>query len=203
MRGTSAIDKPAEIQIRSVNSNFDRGLNNASSAYPGSTKIAVLIAMIHRLDIIIGISAIVAFGVNYFSPNGIALVGQWDLSQGVVSAIGKNDVVMDELEIDDITHAKSLYDTGNVLFVDARSFEDFNDGHINGAVSLPVGRYDEQIDGFLELYDLDRPIITYCSGRTCEDSHHLARLLMERGYMNISVMIDGFPGWETEGYPID
>jgi rhodanese-related sulfurtransferase len=156
-----------------------------------------------EVSIIIGISAIAAFGVNYFSPNGIALVGQWDLSQGVVSAVGKNDVVKDELEIGDITHAKSLYDTGNVLFVDARSFEDFNDGHINGAVSLPVGRYDEQIDGFLELYDLDRPIITYCSGRTCEDSHHLARLLMERGYMNISVMIDGFPGWETEGYPID
>ena len=59
-----------------------------------------------EVSIITGISVIVAFGVNYFSPNGIALVGQWDISQGVVSAVGKNDVVMDELEIDDLTHAK-------------------------------------------------------------------------------------------------
>ena len=156
-----------------------------------------------EICIITVISIIAAFGVNSFSPNGIALVGQWDTSQGVISAIGKNDVVMEELEIDDVTHAKTLYDTGHVLFVDARSFEDFTDGHLKGAVSLPVGQYDEQIDGFLELHDLDIPIVTYCSGRTCEDSHHLAQLLMERGYMNISVMIDGFPGWETEGYPID
>ncbi len=156
-----------------------------------------------EVSMILAVSVLLAFGVNYFSPNGIALMGQWDISQGVVTALEKNDVVLDELEIDDITYAKSLYDTGNVLFVDARSIEDYNDGHVKGAVSLPVGQYDEQIDAFLELYDLDRPIVTYCSGRTCEDSHHLAQLLMERGYMNISVMIDGFPGWQAEGYPID
>ena len=156
-----------------------------------------------EVSILFAVSVIVAFGVNFFSPNGIALVGQWDTSQGVVTALEKNDVVMDELEIDDISHAKTLYDTGNVLFVDARSMEDFTDGHIARAVSLPVGQYDEQIDAFLALYDLDRPIVTYCSGRTCEDSHQLAQLLMERGYMNISVMIDGFPGWEAKGYPVD
>jgi rhodanese-related sulfurtransferase len=156
-----------------------------------------------EISIITGISVIVAFGVNYLSPNGIALVGQWDTSRGVVTALEKNDAVMFELEIDDITHAKSLYDTGHVLFVDARSIEDYTDGHIKGAVSLPVGQYDDQIDAFLDLHDLDSPIVTYCSGRTCEDSHHLARLLLERGYLNISVMIDGFPGWEAEGYPIE
>ena len=158
---------------------------------------------VKEITIITGLSVLVAFGFNFFSPNGIALVGQWDTSQGVVTAMEKNDVVMDELEIDDLSHAKTLYDTGNVLFVDARSMEDYLDGHIKGAVALPVGEYDDQIDAFLERYDLDSPIVAYCSGRTCEDSHHLAQLLMERGYMNISVMIDGFPGWEAEGHPID
>jgi rhodanese-related sulfurtransferase len=156
-----------------------------------------------EVSIILAISIAAAFGVNYFSPNGIALVGQWDTSEGVVTAMEKNDVVMDELEIDDIRHAKTLYDTGHVLFVDTRSIDDFHDGHIKGAISLPVGLYEEHIDAFLERYDFDRPIVTYCSGRACEDSHHLAQLLMERGYLNISVMIDGFPGWEAEGYPVD
>ena len=156
-----------------------------------------------EISLLLGLSAILAFAVNYFSPNGIALVGQWDTAQGVVSARQKNNVVMDELEIDDITHAKALYDTGNVLFVDARSTADYRDGHIKGALSLPVAQYDDQIEAFLARYDLDGPIMAYCSGRTCEDSHRLAQLLMERGYMNISVMIDGFPGWQAKGYPVD
>jgi rhodanese-related sulfurtransferase len=68
---------------------------------------------------------------------------------------------------------------------------------------LPIGEFDERIGKFFELFPLDKPIITYCSGRTCEDSHLLAQLLISRGYVNTSVMVDGFPAWEAEGYPIE
>jgi rhodanese-related sulfurtransferase len=156
-----------------------------------------------ELIILIGISVIAALGINFFSPNGIALVGQWDTSQGVVNAREKNHLVLDELEIDDVADAKTLYDSGNVLFVDARSREDYKDGHVKGAYSLPVGKFDEKIGKFLELFAPDRPIVTYCSGRACEDSHHLAQLLISSGYQNTSVMIDGFPAWEAEGYPVE
>jgi len=156
-----------------------------------------------EIIIILGVSAIAAFGVNYLSPKGIALVGQWDTSQGVVTAREKNDVVMDELEIEDVADAKTLYDSDHVLFVDARSRENFEHGHIKGAFSLPVGEFDELIDTFFDRYALDTPIVTYCSGRTCEDSHRLAQLLISGGYLNTRVMIDGFPGWEAAGYPIE
>jgi rhodanese-related sulfurtransferase len=158
---------------------------------------------LRELGVLIGISIIAALGINAFSPKGIALVGQWDTSQGVVNAREKNSVVMEDLEIQDITYAKTLYDSGQVLFVDARSREDYAAGHIKGAFSLPIAEFDEQIDKFSALFELDKPIVTYCSGRTCEDSHHLAQLLIDRGYQNTSVMIDGFPGWEAEGYPIE
>jgi rhodanese-related sulfurtransferase len=158
---------------------------------------------IKEVTILIGVSVIAALAFNFFSSKGIALVGQWDTSLGVVNARQKNDVILVELEIGDVTYAKALYDSGNVLFVDARSAEDYADGHIKGAYSLPVGEFDAGIDRFLELFALDKPIVTYCSGRSCEDSHHLAQLLIYRGYQNTSVMVDGFPGWESEGYPIE
>ena len=158
---------------------------------------------VKEVSILIGVSLITAFGINFLSPKGIALVGQWDTARGVVNARQKNDVLMDEFEIDDVADAKKLYDSGNVLFVDARSPEDFAAGHIKGAYSLPIGDFDELIGNFLRRFVLDKPIVTYCSGRTCQDSHHLAQLLIERGYQNTSVMIDGFPGWEAEGYPIE
>jgi len=108
-----------------------------------------------------------------------------------------------KFEIDEVNLAKTVYDQGDALFMDARSKEDFDDGHIRGAISLPLGEFDDRINAFMERYPSDQPIITYCAGRTCEDSHRLAEKLMEFGYERVSIMIDGFPGWNERGYPVE
>ncbi len=159
--------------------------------------------LVNQSFILLGVSVIVALIVNYFSPAGIALVGQWDTNAGVITAKAKNDVVSGKLEIDDITQAKRIFDGGNVLFVDARTHDSYADGHIPGAISLPIGQFDELIDSFLDQYDIAQPIVTYCSGRTCEDSHKLAQLFMDFGFRDVKVFIDGYPGWEAEGYPVE
>ncbi len=159
--------------------------------------------MIKESGIILGFSIAVAFTVNYFSPAGIAVVGQWDTAQGVVTARAKNDIVINDIEIKTVGLARTLYDTGGYIFVDARSAEDYREGHIKGAVSLPVGQFEDKLSAFLERYPPDTSIVTYCSGRTCSDSHRLAELLMEMGYEKINVFIDGFPGWEAKGHPVE
>ena len=159
--------------------------------------------MIREISILVGASIIAALAVNYFSPACIALVGQWNTAKGVISANEKDDIVLNDLEIGDVTLAKKLHDSQNFVFVDARSRDDYDEGHIKGALSMPVGQFDEKIEAFLEQYSPEKAIVTYCSGRTCEDSHKLAQLLMELGYTEINVFIDGFPGWEAEGYPIE
>jgi len=159
--------------------------------------------LVKEITILLGIAVGLSLAVNFFSPVGIALVGRWDTSKGIVSANAKNDVVMDELEIDDAKTARQIYDSGAALFVDARSRENYEDGHIPGAVSLPVGQFDEQIDSFLSKHAPEQPIVTYCSGRSCEDSHNLAQILLESGFVNVRVFIDGLPGWEAEGYPVE
>ena len=121
----------------------------------------------------------------------------------MITANEKNDIVLNDLEISDVILAKKLYDSQKFIFVDARSRDDYDEAHIKGAVSLPVGQFDEKIEAFLEQYPPEKAIITYCSGRTCEDSHMLAQLLLAFGYTEINVFIDGYPGWELEGYPIE
>ena len=158
---------------------------------------------VKEVSIILGISMAAAFTVNYFSPAGIALVGQWNTSQGVVTAKAKNDIVAGDIVIETVDKARKLYDSGIYIFVDARSQEDYEAGHIKGAVSLPVGQFEEKITAFLERYPPEVVIVTYCSGRTCLDSHHLAEFLLEFGYDHVTVFIDGFPGWEAEGHPIE
>ena len=159
--------------------------------------------LVKQTIILLGVSVILAFIVNNFSPGGIALVGQWDTTQGVITAKANNDVVSGKLEIEDVTRARQIFDSGNALFVDARTRDNYDDGHIPGAVSLPVGQFDEHIDVFLDQHDIQQPIVTYCSGRTCEDSHNLAQLLMDFGYSDVKIFIDGYPGWEAEGYPVE
>ncbi len=158
---------------------------------------------IKEISILVGVSIIAAFAVNYFSPAGITLVGQWDTAKGVIAANEKNAIVLDDLEIGDVTLAKKLYDSQKFVFVDARSRDDYDEGHIKGAVSLPVGQFDETIEAFLEQYPPESAIVAYCSGRTCEDSHKLAQLLFAFGYTEINVFIDGFPGWVAQGHPIE
>jgi rhodanese-related sulfurtransferase len=141
--------------------------------------------------------------VNALSPRGIALVGQWDIAEGVITASPGADTTGQPEEIDSAARAKYIFDKDLVLFVDARSQNDYDNGHIPGAVSFPVGQFEERIESFLNRYPSEQPIVTYCSGRTCEDSHHLAQFLSDVGFTNVRVFIDGFPGWEAEGYPIE
>jgi rhodanese-related sulfurtransferase len=153
--------------------------------------------------ILFALSLGLAFLVNHFSPVGIALVGQWDTRRGVISAKAKKDIIVDSLEIKDVAVAKQIHDRGNALFLDARPDDDYARGHIPGAISLPIDRFDAQIGNILDRHPENRPIVTYCSGRTCEDSHKLARLLIEFGFTDVKIFIDGFPGWEKKGYPVE
>ena len=158
---------------------------------------------VKEIIILLAVAVALALLVNFFSPRGIALVGQWDTSEGVITANPQINEEEQLHEIDSVARAKEIFDQGNVLFVDARSQDNYEDGHIPGAVSLPVGQFDDQIESFLDQYAPDQPIVTYCSGRTCEDSHDLAGFLMDAGFMDVQIFIDGFPGWEAEGYPIE
>jgi len=159
--------------------------------------------IVNELAVLVGLSLVMAFTVNFVSPNGIALFGRWDTSKGVISPMSKNDALADGIEISDAGVIKSLFDQHNALFVDARATHLYDERHIKGAVSLPVHQFDDYIDDFFSHYTPDRLIITYCSGRECTDSHRLAQYLEDAGYEHVRIYIDGISGWEAEGYPVE
>jgi len=158
---------------------------------------------IKEIILLMGVSVTLALVVNYLSPRGIALMGQWDTAKGVITANPTGVAEGRPQEIDSAARAREVFDKGDVLFVDARSSDSYEDGHISGAISLPVGQFDERIESFLNQHAPDTFIVTYCSGRTCEDSHNLAQFLSDAGFTDVRIFIDGFPGWEAEGYPIE
>ena len=104
-------------------------------------------------------------------------------------------------------HVEYLHSKG-VLFLDARRTLVYEQGHIPGARPFSVWEsdVDEKVN---KLYaersdpkDQNLPIVIYCSGGDCEDSHMLAQKLWGIQFNNIYVYKDGFPDWQKRGLPI-
>jgi rhodanese-related sulfurtransferase len=100
--------------------------------------------------------------------------------------------------------AAALQQSGT-LFLDARRTSVYRDGHIAGARSVPVWEagLDDKVKAlFAELPDQTVPIVVYCAGGECEDSHELAQKLYLAGFDGVRVYKDGFPDWEKRKLPI-
>jgi rhodanese-related sulfurtransferase len=106
----------------------------------------------------------------------------------------------------DITPADvQLLHRRGALFLDARRSSVYAEGHIAGARSLPVWEsdIDARVKGLYEEgLDQRAPIVIYCSGGNCEDSHMLAEKLYMVGFDNALIYRDGFPDWEKRGLPV-
>jgi rhodanese-related sulfurtransferase len=101
--------------------------------------------------------------------------------------------------------AKTLFDRGT-LFFDARRSSAYREAHIRGARSISVWESDadQKVKSFLdEGRDPNSPIVVYCSGGDCEDSHELAQKLWGVTFDNMYVYKDGFPDWQKRGWPVE
>ena len=100
--------------------------------------------------------------------------------------------------------ASGLFDRGTVFF-DARRSSVYREGHIAGARPMPVWEadIDTRVAALVaEGLQPSAPIVVYCSGGECEDSHMLGEKLYKAGFDNVLVYKDGFPDWEKRGLAV-
>ena len=136
---------------------------------------------------------------NQLNPEGIPYIGNWDSSKGATTA-GRLDMELtEEITLKD---AIKIYETGLAVFADARSPLEYQEGHIKGAVSLPIYDHDDIIEEFIMSMPVDTPVVTYCSGPECDDSHNLAHRLRAAGFTRVTVFYEGEPAWKDAGMPM-
>jgi len=92
--------------------------------------------------------------------------------------------------------------------VDVREPDEFADGHIPGAVNIPRGLLEFEVDGHPavagrtaeELSHRDRPVVLYClsGGRSALAAEALKRL----GFVTPMSLAGGILGWEVAGLPV-
>jgi rhodanese-related sulfurtransferase len=82
------------------------------------------------------------------------------------------------------------------ILLDVREKEEFREGHLPGAVSVPRGFLDIQIEG--RVADKSQPLVVYCQSGT--RSMLAGRLLKEMGYEDVVSMAGGFGAWKNGGF---
>lgn len=103
-------------------------------------------------------------------------------------------------EVDEMTLAGLVerLNRGDVVLVDVRPHEEYEEGHIEGALSLPLEELDER---WRELPP-DRELVAYCRGPYCVLSNRAIEKLREHG-MAAKKLSGGFPEWEQAGFPVE
>jgi rhodanese-related sulfurtransferase/DNA-binding transcriptional ArsR family regulator len=86
---------------------------------------------------------------------------------------------------------------GDVLIVDVRPQEEYDAGHIPGAVSIPF----ETLAENSSTIPTDTEVVAYCRGPYCVLSPKTVRWLRSNGYQAIQLE-DGFPEWRLAGLPV-
>lgn len=142
------------------------------------------------------LASILAFTVNHFRSDRISIIKGWSVDERFSDSEGASLVVS-------LEQATALFKNKAALFLDARPKDQYNEGHIKGALSLPQQDkeiYFMDIAGSLDNA-ADKTIITYCDGESCELSHELALFLKEMGFNNVKVLVNGWSVWQKAGLP--
>mgnify|MGYP001342328885 FL=1 len=150
---------------------------------------------------IILLSIILGFFRFYFiSDDSFTLIKKERILE-TVDALDLPDILTEPKQID-TQSAHALHIAKGAVFIDARDINDFNEGHISGAINIPYDYY-EDYDYIIENLDKTSIYVIYCSGGECSLSIDLADYLFyELDFENILIYDDGFPDWLQNGYDV-
>ncbi len=86
---------------------------------------------------------------------------------------------------------------GEVTVLDVRPREEYDAGHIPGAISVPLSALESRL---AEL-PTDRDVVAYCRGPYCVLAVEAVAILRSRGFQAVRLE-DGVPDWRARGFEV-
>ena len=148
---------------------------------------------IHRILMLLAVSLLLGGLTNAFRSDRIGWIADPSKSTnpGENHALGKESLIK-------LIELKSAYRGGSATFVDARRPEEYERGHLAGAVNLPASAKTRYFAKAMALLPRETLIIIYCGGGECEESNEVFQFLIESEYSAENLRIFK-PGWEVLG----
>ncbi len=98
----------------------------------------------------------------------------------------------------DANQARGRIESGEPVVVDVREQDEWDEGHIPGAVHVPRGHLESRIERLAP--DPARPVVIYCSAGN--RSAFAAKTLADLGYEDVVSLAGGFTDWKRNGFPV-
>jgi len=86
----------------------------------------------------------------------------------------------------------------DVIVLDVRPPEEYEAGHIAGAVSMPLSVLKRKLADL----PVHTKVVAYCRGPYCVLAAEAVRLLRQRGFDAVR-LADGYPEWRDAGLPVE
>ena len=144
--------------------------------------------------LIISLSA--GLGFNLVRSERLPLIADWSIEGRLTARFGEKAIIS-------LEEAEQVFFSKKGVFLDARPPNDYREGHIQGARSLPIEAFDKHFDKATRDLSQEALIITYCDGETCTQSNKLTRRLKELGYENVRILVNGWSLWKKHSLPLD
>src|SRR6266511_2865801 len=100
-------------------------------------------------------------------------------------------------KIHEVDPAEAEARLDDATFLDVRELDEYEQGTVPGAVFIPRGHLESQVEN--KIPKKDRPVVVYCAGGT--RSAFAAETLEELGYKDVVSMAGGFGRWKDQGRP--
>ncbi len=134
-------------------------------------------------------------GFNAWKTAELPIVGGFSLDSYVASYITNLPNSFNAVRVEEL--AEELAAGNELLVVDVRSADEYAEGHIEGAINIPIN---EVTQNLALLPDLNANIVVVCG------SGHRSALVMTAlnlvGYTNVRSMISGMGGWTKAEQPV-
>ena len=98
--------------------------------------------------------------------------------------------------------AKTAWQTGDTIFLDARTPTNYHLAHIPGSLNLNVEDFDAAFPAVRPRLAPEQPLILYCDGAHCDQSVRLLERLRSLGYTNAHILVNGLTVWKRDNQPL-
>ena len=145
-----------------------------------------------RMILVIVVAAILGTLRNTLFPGGVSF------SANAASDRAIADTLSETISLET---GYRLHQQG-VQFLDARTGENYQSGHISGALNIPVDASFHKKVQLTESLDPNRRYVIYCNDPACPLGDELYEFLKIAGFTRLHIMEAGYDGWNAAGYPV-
>jgi rhodanese-related sulfurtransferase len=145
-----------------------------------------------QMAVLAALALALGLGSNFLSRDRLPLLRPLPKEAGAAPAFGEAD-------------ADFVMQVGRdpgTLLLDARIAAAYRQGHIPGALSLPVGEFAATLPALEPRLRRARLLIVYCSAVTCSDASDLAARLWAAGLKDLLVYRGGMADWTGRGHDV-